>query len=116
MFLGYQNNIITFVADTREQLENLPCVVFDEIVETDEQYFLHEGQYVTEIPQLTRQQVQQVQQARADLYAKQVDPLVSEYSRKKIFNLFADGEEQLLLQQIQQNVDQIKANNPYPEE
>ena len=53
MFLGYQNNKIVLVADTKEELENAPCMVFDEIVETDKNYFIHNGEYVTEIPEPT---------------------------------------------------------------
>ena len=53
MFLGYQNNKIVLVANTKEELENAPCMVFDEIVKTDKNYFLHNGEYVTEIPELT---------------------------------------------------------------
>ena len=50
MFLGYQNNKIVLVADTKEKLENAPCIAFDKIVETDKNYFLHNGEYVMEIP------------------------------------------------------------------
>ena len=53
MFLGYQNNKIVLVANTKEELENAPCMVFDKIVETDKTYFLHNGEYVTEIPEQT---------------------------------------------------------------
>ena len=53
MFLGYQNKKIVLLADTKEELENAPCMVFDEIVETDKNYFLHNGEYVTEIPEPT---------------------------------------------------------------
>ena len=53
MFLGYQNNKIVLVADTKEELENAHCIVFDEIVETDKNYFLYNGEYVTEIPEPT---------------------------------------------------------------
>ena len=53
MFLGYQNNKIVLVADTKEELENAPCMVFDKIVETDKNYFLNNGEYVTEIPEPT---------------------------------------------------------------
>ena len=53
MFLGYQNNKIVLVANTKEELENAPCMVFDKIVETDKNYFLHNGEYVTEIPEPT---------------------------------------------------------------
>ena len=53
MFLGYQNNKIVLAADTKEELENAPCMVFDEIIETDKTYFLHNGEYVTEIQEPT---------------------------------------------------------------
>ena len=48
MFLGYQNGKITFVAETKEELENLKFVSFDKIEETDKTYFLHNGEYVFE--------------------------------------------------------------------
>ena len=53
MFLGYQNNKIVLVANTKEELENTPCMGFDKIVETDKNYFLHNGEYITEIPEPT---------------------------------------------------------------
>ena len=53
MFLRYQNKKIVLVANTKEELENAPCIVFDEIVETDKNYFLYNGEYVTEIPEPT---------------------------------------------------------------
>ena len=63
MFLGYQNNKIVLVANTKEELENVPCMVFDEIVETDKNYFLHNGEYVTEIPEPTiEEQVSSLEQ------------------------------------------------------
>ena len=46
MFVGYQNEKIMFIADTREELENLPCVVLDKIEETSEEYILHNGEYL----------------------------------------------------------------------
>ena len=50
MFIGYQNDKIAFVADTREELKNLPCVTLDRIEKTDKEYFLHNGEYVCEKP------------------------------------------------------------------
>lgn len=35
MFVGYQNNNPCFVAETREELENLSCVILDKIEEVD---------------------------------------------------------------------------------
>lgn len=46
MFLGYQNEKIMFIADTQEELENLPCVALDKIEETSDEYVLHNGEYL----------------------------------------------------------------------
>lgn len=123
MFLGYQNELIegsevetlfvAFVAETREELENMPCVSFVKIEETDKTYFLHNGEYVCEVP--FDQQVEEMRQARANAYASEVDTLMAEYNRKKTFNLFEDGEEEALLAEIEAKVEEIKARYPYPE-
>lgn len=47
MFLGYQNNKIVLTANTREELENTPCMSFDEIVESETEYTLYNGEYLT---------------------------------------------------------------------
>lgn len=113
MFLGYQNDKIAFIADTKEELENLPCVTLDKIEETDKKYFLHKGEYVCEVP--FDQQVEEMRQARADAYAAEVDTLMNEYNRKKTFNLFEEGEEAELLAKIETKVEEIKARYPYPD-
>ena len=46
MFIGYQNDKIAFVAETREELENLPCVILDKIEENSEEYVLQDGVYI----------------------------------------------------------------------
>ena len=45
MFLGYQNDKISFIANTREELENIPCVSLDRIEETGVEYVSHNGEY-----------------------------------------------------------------------
>lgn len=59
MYLGYQNNKIVLVANTRAELENAPCIKFDEIVETDKEYALYNGEY------LLKEEVEQAEQAKA---------------------------------------------------
>lgn len=54
-------------------------------------------------------------QFRADAYAVEVDPLMSEYNRKLLFNLFEEGEEETLKQEIQTKVSEIKERYPYNE-
>lgn len=114
MFLGYQNNKIAFIAETREELENMPCVTLDKIEETDKTYFLHNGSYVCEVPY--EQQVEEIRQARSNAYADKVDKLMAEYTRKKTFNLFEEGEEEALLKEIEAKVEEIKTRFPYPVE
>lgn len=48
MYLGYQNEKITFIADTKEELENLPLVSFDKIIKSKTNYILVNGEYVKE--------------------------------------------------------------------
>ena len=89
MFLGYQNNKIVLVADTKEELENAPCMVFDKIVKTDKNYFLYNGEYVTEIPEPTiEEQVSSLEQTygmtrwqREGILAE--GSLYSEYTKAK---------------------------------
>jgi glutamine amidotransferase-like uncharacterized protein len=57
---------------------------------------------------------EEVQEARAEAYAREVDPLMSEYTRKKTFNLFEGNEEAELLAKIEAKVAEIKEANPYP--
>lgn len=63
----------------------------------------------TEIP-LTNQRIREI---RFYLYRNFVDPLMSEYVRKKTFALFKTGEEAELLSQIETKVSEIKEQNPY---
>lgn len=59
---------------------------------------------------------EEVQQARASAYEAEVDPLMSQYNRKKTFNLFEEGEEEALLAEIEAKVAEIKARYPYVSE
>ena len=120
MFLGYQEEIIegsavptlfiSHIAETREELENMPCITFVKIEETDKTYFLHNGSYVCEIS------YEEIRQARADAYKAEVDQLMAEYNRKKTFNLFEEGEEEALLAEVNAKVEEIKLKYPYPVE
>lgn len=46
MFLGYQKEKVVLVADTKEELENAPCMVFDKIEESPVDYELYNGEYI----------------------------------------------------------------------
>ena len=116
MFLGYQKDKIAFIAETREELENMPCVTLDKIEETDKTYFLHNGEYVSEIPY--DQQVEEVRAIREQLYTTQVDPITAQIQR-----LRDEEETEEILAEIEalkakraEIVAKIKEENPYPEE
>ena len=55
----------------------------------------------------------QIKENRFSLYCDSVDPLMSEYLRKKTFNLFKEGEEAELLSRVEAAVAKIKFQNPY---
>lgn len=114
MFLGYQKEIIAMIGSTREELEKNERCKFDRIEETDKEYFLYHGKYVCEIP--VEDQIAEMDRLRSEAYVKEVDTKMAEYTRKKTFNLFKEGEEQQLLSEIEIAVDNIKVRYPYPSE
>lgn len=115
MFLGYQNGKISFVAETREELESLPCVTLDRIEETDKEYFLHNGEYIFEIPTPTREEVSA---AREALYEELVDPITAHIARLRDEEQTEDviAEIEALKAERAARVAEIKEQNPYPVE
>ena len=47
MYLGYQNEKIALIANTREELESNKFIKFDRIEESAEDYELYKGEYLT---------------------------------------------------------------------
>lgn len=113
MFIGYQNDKIAFIAETREELENLPCVTLDKIEETDKTYFLHNGEYVCEVP--FDQQVEEMRQARASAYTSEVDPITCHIQRLSDEEQTAEviAEIASLVEERKQKIAEIKAQHPY---
>ena len=117
MFLGYQNNKIAFIAETREELENMPCVILDKIEETDKTYFLHNGEYVCEVP--FDQQVEEMRQARAHAYVSEVDTITAHINRlrdEEVTTPELEAEIRALVEERKAKVAEIKARYPYPSE
>ena len=57
---------------------------------------------------------EEIRKARENAYRAEVDsPLMAEYTRKKTFNLFEEGEEEALLAEIEAKVAEIKQRYPY---
>lgn len=47
-YLAYKDNKIIAVAKTKEELENIPFIIFDEIIKTNENYVFVNNRYVLE--------------------------------------------------------------------
>lgn len=58
MWLGYQGTKIVLAAKSREELENAPCMVFDRIEESAEEYVLWGGEYILKAQAETAQEEQ----------------------------------------------------------
>lgn len=69
MFLGYQNNKIVLIANTRAEIENTPCMTFDKIEETDVNYTLYNGEYLTDEEVLVKQKEARKKELIAELDA-----------------------------------------------
>lgn len=76
MFIGYQNDLIAFVADTREELENLPCVELDKIEEVDFAEMFN-GVIYTSVEELNQAKGEEVRAVRNQYLETYVDPVVS---------------------------------------
>ena len=115
MFLGYQNDKIAFIADTKEELENMPCITLDKIEETDKTYFLHNGEYIPEpLPPTKEEQ----QKARAEAYRLEKDPITCQINSLRDEEQTPEviAEIASLVEERKAKVDEIKQRFPYPVE
>lgn len=112
MYKAIKDNKIIAINETGV----FPCLVYDEAVEdtehTCEDYKCYGDEFTLHNIEKDNEEMKQ---ARANAYAQEVDPLMSEYNRKKTFNLFEEGEEEELMKAIQDKVAEIKAKFPYSE-
>lgn len=110
MFKAIKDNKIIAISETG----NFPCLVYDLIEEDTEHqvtdYKHYDGEFTLHNIEKDNEEIKQ---ARANAYAQEVDPLMSEYSRKKTFNLFEEGEEEKLMKAIQYKVAEIKERYKY---
>lgn len=77
MFLGKQNDLIALIAETREELENAPCMSFTEIVETDEQVEMVGGTYYVGEQAVIEAKKAEKRAERNRLLETEIDPVVS---------------------------------------
>ena len=115
MFIGYQNDIATFIAETREELENKPCVSFDKIEEVEFAEMFNGAIYTNE-EHLLIAQTKAVEETRAGLYAAQVDPITAHINRLRDEEQTAEiiAEIARLVEERKAKVEEIKQRYPYP--
>ena len=76
MFIAKNNELIVLAKETREELEeSLEFINYTSIEETDIEYQLHEGQYLTveEIAQKERERIQELFMTRSDFFDGTID-------------------------------------------
>ena len=114
MFIGYQNNITSFVSETREELEKLPCVTLDKIEEV-EFAELFNGAIYLDKEELLQVKTKEIEAIRRDLYIAEVDPITAHINRLRDEELTQDVATEIarLVEERKQKVAEIKANNPY---
>lgn len=76
MYVGYQNNKACFIGQSEEELENLPCVIFDKIEEINFAQMYNGVIYTTE-QDLQNAKRTYVRQIRDDYLVKYIDTVVS---------------------------------------
>lgn len=76
MFIGYQNENISFIGNTKEELENLPCVELTKIEEVDFAEMFNGKIYIKE-EELIEAKKESVRETRDFYLEKYVDPVVS---------------------------------------
>lgn len=86
MFIGYQNDKIAFVANTRAELENMPCVTLDKIEETCVEYVSHNGEYKPKAEVEALLHRESVESQIAELKAQLV---ASDYVANKLIEAYA---------------------------
>lgn len=113
MYKALKDNKIIAINDTG----NFPCMNYD-IIEEDIEHNINDyKRYGNEfILHDIEKDNEEMKQARSSAYAQEVDCLVAQYNRKKLFDLFEEGEEEALKKEIEDKVAEIKERYPYQEE
>ena len=112
MFKAIKDGKIIAVNDSGE----FPCLVYDSIKEDKKHRLSNYRQYDGEFTLINvEKENEQAKLNRSNAYIQEVDPLMNEFTRKKTFDLFEEGEEESLQEEIDKKVAEIKARYPYIE-
>lgn len=77
MFLGYQNNLVALVAETKQELENAQDIEFTKIEETHDPVEMVDGSYYIGDENIQKAQETYIRDYRNNLLRTEVDPIVS---------------------------------------
>lgn len=77
MFLGYQNDLVAFVSNTKKELENLNYIHFTKIEQTQEPVEMVCGSYYIGENNIKEAKEKDVRNYRNHLLETEVDPVVS---------------------------------------
>ncbi len=110
MFLGYQNEKIVLVAQTREALENISYIHLDRIEYTPAEYVSYHGQYIPKTIALQqesqRQHAAEVNQLQQNL--EQID-LQTIRALRAVSAGLGNEEDRTKLAQLEQQAVQLRA-------
>ena len=81
MFLGYQNDLLVLAAETREELENSPCLQFTKIEQTNEPAEMVGNVYYVGEENIINAKQDKVRSYRNSLLNRFVDPIISNVLR-----------------------------------
>lgn len=113
MFLGYQKELLACVADTREELENNPFIVFDRIEESPETYELFNGKYYPANNELIAAKNEEIRKQRQSWYEQHTDPLTARKLRRQVLGQWTEEDEAAFAAEIERLMIELEQKFPY---
>ena len=77
MFIGYQNEKIALIAQTKQELIDAPCMTFTDIVETNEPVEMIDCEYYLGETAINSARANNIRKIRNEYLEKYIDPIVS---------------------------------------
>ncbi len=113
MYLGYQGELLSMVASTREELEKNPFIKFDRIEESSENYELFDGKYYPVNDELVAAKNEEIRKQRQSWYEQHTDPLASRKLRRQALGLWTDEDEAAFVAEIKSLMIELENKFPY---
>lgn len=77
MFIGYQNEKIVLIANTKQELLNTPCITFTNIIETNEPVEMIDCEYHLGENAINTARAKHIRNIRDEYLREYIDPIVS---------------------------------------